>query len=263
MSGALYVVATPIGNLEDWTDRARRVIGEADLLLAEDTRHTRRLLNHYGIRVPLESYHDFNETARAGEVLERLQSGARIALVSDQGTPTVSDPGYRLIRLCRDEGVPVLPIPGPSAVTAALSVSGLPTNEFYFVGFLPARKEARRRRIEMLRTHSSTLVFYEAPHRLLASLADMAEILGNRTAFLAREMTKVYEEYLFGPISEIASRVKPRGEVVIAVEGSTGDSDPTESQIEIRDLPRPVLLREIARRLGVGRRELYEALYKK
>ena len=263
MPGVLYVVATPIGNLEDWTLRAQRVLGEVDLLLAEDTRHTPRLLDRYGIRVPLRSYHDFNEASRAEAILGKLRAGARVALVSDQGTPTISDPGYRLVRLCREEGIPVIPIPGPSAVIAALSVSGLPTDEFHFVGFLPSRKQARRRKIETLRNLGVTLVLYESPHRVEACLRDLSEILGDRLVSVAREMTKLHEEYVFGRVSEVGSRVRPKGEVVIVVEGASGIPEAGEPAPDLTGASRQELLKAIAGRLGVSRKALYDALYKK
>lgn len=261
MAGVLYVVATPIGNLGDWTERARDLLGEVDLVLAEDTRHTRRLLTHFGIRAPLESYHDFSEAGRARGVVERLRAGLKVALVSDQGTPTISDPGYRLVRLCRESGVPVIPIPGPSAIVAALSVSGLPTDAFRFIGFLPSRREARRRKLEALRTSRDTLVFFEAPHRLNTCLEDLSDILGDRMAFVAREMTKLHEQYLFGPVPEVRSAVHAKGEVVIVLEGA-GD-DVAEEAPDIGAMSRPDLLKLIARRLGVPRRALYDALFKK
>jgi 16S rRNA (cytidine1402-2'-O)-methyltransferase len=263
LPGTLYVVATPIGNLDDWSARGRSVVEGADLLLAEDTRETRSLLSRYGIRVKLESYHDFSERTRAASILERLQSGLRVALVSDRGTPTISDPGYRLVRMARDAGIPVIPVPGPSAAIAALSVSGLPTDEFYFTGFLPSRAEARRRRLESLARVRATLVFYEAPHRLDASLEDLEAAFGDRLVFLAREMTKVHEEYLLGRLSEMRGRFTARGEVVVVVEGRGEADEPGEPELDLGSNSRQELLTLLARRLGVNRRALYEALYKK
>ena len=263
MYGVLYVVATPIGNREDWSVRAQRVLGEVELLLCEDTRHTLKLLDRYGIRVALGSYHDFNEAERAQEVVRKLRAGARVALVSDQGTPAISDPGYRLVRLCRQESIPVIPVPGPSAAIAALSVSGLPTTEFHFVGFLPSRREARRRKLESLKRHTATLIFYEAPHRLEASLDDLADILGDRLAFVAREMTKVHEEYLFGRISEVRAGVRPRGEAVIVVSGAGAEAEEEGPGFDLAQASRQEVLRTIARRLGVSRKDLYDALYRK
>ena len=194
--GTLYIIATPIGNLDDVSRRAAELLGSADVILSEDTRHTSKLLQRYNIRRPMEAYHDFNEAAKAEALIDRLRSGQNIAIVSDAGTPTVSDPGYRLVRLCRQQEIPVIPIPGPCAAIAALSVSGLPTDEFWFVGFLPSRTEARRRKIESLKTIACTLVFYEAPRRVRSTLRDMCEILGDREVFVGREMTKLHEEYV-------------------------------------------------------------------
>ena len=188
--GILYLIATPIGNLDDFTHRAASVLGEVDVIICEDTRHTRKLLGRYDIRRPMEAYHDFNETDKAETLIERLTSGQTLALVSDAGTPTVSDPGYRLVRLCRQQNIPVIPIPGPSAAVTALSVSGLPTDEFLFAGFLPSRKEARRRRIESLKLVACTLVFYEAPRRIASTLKDMQEILGDREVFVGARNDK-------------------------------------------------------------------------
>jgi 16S rRNA (cytidine1402-2'-O)-methyltransferase len=264
MAGVLHVVATPLGNLGDWTRRAQEVLGAADLVLAEDTRHTRRLLTHFGIRAPLESYHDFSESGRVHQILERLRSGLKVALVSDRGTPTISDPGYRLVRLCRENDIPVLPIPGPSAIVAALSVSGLPTDAFRFVGFLPSRREARRRKLEALRAGRETLVFFEAPHRLDECLEDLSDILGDRVAFLAREMTKVHEEYLYGSVADIRAAVEAKGEVVIILEGAGASlSGGDEAAPDLGAMSRQELLKLIARRLGVPRRALYDALFKK
>ncbi len=260
--GKLYVIATPIGNLDDFTHRAASVLGEVDVVVCEDTRHTRKLLGRYNIRRPMEAYHDFNETDKAETLIERLTSGQKLALVSDAGTPTVSDPGYRLVRLCRQQNIPVIPIPGPSAAVTALSVSGLPTDEFLFAGFLPSRKEARRRRIESLKLVACTLVFYEAPRRIASTLKDMQEILGDREVFVGREMTKLHEEYVFGRLSEVARRTKQLGEAVIVLAGA----EKTESKPPVVDLEttsRQELLKIAAGRLGVTRKQLYEALYRK
>ena len=261
-SGILYVIATPIGNLDDFSKRAAALLQDVDVVICEDTRHTRGLLQRYDIRRPLEAYHDFNETPKAEALVERLRSGQNFALVSDAGTPTVSDPGYRLVRLCRQQHIPVIPIPGTSATIAALSVSGLPTDEFWFAGFLPSRKAARRRRIESLKAVACTLIFYEAPRRIRSALQDMQEILGDREVFVGREMTKLHEEYVFGKISEVADQIAERGEAVIVLQGA----EPTESAPDAVDLEatsRKELLKIAARRLGVSRKQLYEALYRK
>src|SRR5436305_1040481 len=176
----LFVVATPIGNLGDVSARALECLQSVDLIACEDTRHTSKLLNHFGIRKSMESYHDFNEEAKARILVSRIQEGLKVALVSDAGTPGVSDPGYRLVRACRENGVPVVAIPGANAAITALSASGLPSDEFLFVGFLPSKKHARREKLESLRGVSPTLIFYEAPHRIEEALTDILEILGDR-----------------------------------------------------------------------------------
>ncbi|HKS93662.1 MAG TPA: 16S rRNA (cytidine(1402)-2'-O)-methyltransferase [Gammaproteobacteria bacterium] len=225
-AGVLYVVATPIGNLEDLSPRAQRVMAEVQLIAAEDTRHTRALLAHFGLRTPLLALHDHNEAECTPRVLARLLAGESVALVSDAGTPLISDPGFTLVRAARTAGVTVSPIPGPSALIAALSVSGLPTDHFVFEGFLPARPAARRARLTELTAETRTLVFYEAVHRLRESLADMAQTLGaERAAVIARELTKVHETVSSGTLSELATRLvadaeAPRGEAVILVAGN-------------------------------------------
>ena len=218
----LYVVATPIGNLEDITLRALRVLREVDLIAAEDTRHTRKLLTRYEIDTPLTSYHDGNERTKAPALVKRLEAGENIALVSDAGTPTISDPGYHLVRAAAESGVSVTPVPGVSATTAALSVCGLATDRFVFQGFLPAKQGKRRETLRQLQDDDRTLVFYEAPHRIRESLADMHEILGDRAALVGRELTKVHEELLRGTLSQLAGEPDEtiqRGEFVIVVAG--------------------------------------------
>ena len=218
----LYVVATPIGNLEDITLRALRVLREVDLIAAEDTRHTRKLLERYDIRTPLTSYHEGNERTKAPVLVRRMEAGENIALVSDAGTPTISDPGYHLVRAAARKGLPVTPAPGVSATTAALSICGLATDRFVFQGFLPAKQGRRRETLRRLRDDDRTMVFYEAPHRIRQSLADMHEILGDRAALVGREMTKVHEELLRGTLSQLAAEsdeTAPRGEFVIVVAG--------------------------------------------
>ena len=216
--GCLYLVGTPIGNLEDITLRALRIFKEADQIACEDTRHTQKLLTHYDIHKPLVSYHEHNELTRAPELVMALEQGAKIALVSDAGMPLVSDPGHRLVALCLRHHIPVVPIPGPSALLASLSASGLPSEEFLFVGFLPARSGERRRALERLRIEDRTLILYEAPHRVAECVADALEILGDRPACLAREVTKLHEEFLRGKLSEIAASLEKRparGEITL------------------------------------------------
>ncbi len=227
--GCLYLVATPIGNLEDITLRALRILRESDQIACEDTRHTQKLLNHYEISKPLVSYHEHNEMTRAPELLIALEQGAKIALVSDAGMPLVSDPGYRLVTLCLRHKIPVVPIPGPSALLAALAASGLPNEEFLFVGFLPARSGERHRALERLRIEDRTIILYEAPHRVQECVADAVEVLGDRPACLAREVTKLHEEFLRGKLSEVlASLVErpARGEITLLI----GPADAAEAR---------------------------------
>ena len=261
--GRLYVVATPIGNLQDWTRRASSLLEVVDLILCEDTRWTTKLLTHYGIRTPTSSYHDFSESRRVPKIIERLLSGSDVALVTDAGTPTVSDPGYRLILACREQRIPVIPIPGPSAAIAALSVSGLPTDQFHFAGFLPPRQLQRRRAIEAFRDIRTTIVLFEAPRRLRATLEDLRELLGDRTVFIGREMTKVHETYLFGRITEVLEEVTEKGEAVIVLEGQTAGREKASESVDLSVLSRQELLKLAARRLGVSRKELWDALYRK
>jgi 16S rRNA (cytidine1402-2'-O)-methyltransferase len=204
-AGQLFLVATPIGNLEDITLRALRILQEVDLIACEDTRRAQKLLNHYDIRKPLVSYHEHNEITRAPELVIELERGARIALVSDAGMPLISDPGHRLVSLCIRHQIPVVPVPGASALVAALAASGLSTDEFLFVGFLPARAGERLRALERLMIEKRTLILYEAPHRLAATLRDTAALLGDRPACIAREVSKVHEEFRRGSLSVLAA----------------------------------------------------------
>jgi len=224
--GTLYVVATPIGNLEDVSQRALAVLGQVDAIAAEDTRRTGRLLAHYGIEKPLRSYYDAVEQRRSPELVAELRAGRNLALVSDAGTPLLSDPGYRLVRAALDAGIDVVPIPGASAATALLSVSGLPTDRFVFEGFLPAREGRRRKRLEALRGEPRTIVFYESPHHIERTLAEIQEILGDREVVVGRELTKVFEEILRGRISEILRSIadkRPRGEYTIVIGGEPAE----------------------------------------
>src|SRR5881392_1217941 len=205
--GCLYLVGTPIGNLEDITLRALRILKEVAQVACEDTRHTQKLLTHYDIHKPLVSYHEHNELTRAPELVVALERGAKIALVTDAGMPLVSDPGHRLVTLCLRHHIPVVPIPGPSALLASLSASGLPSEEFLFVGFLPARDRKSTRALERLRIEDRTIIFYEAPHRIEETLVDAREILGDRPACLAREVTKIHEEFRRGTLSELMASV--------------------------------------------------------
>jgi 16S rRNA (cytidine1402-2'-O)-methyltransferase len=222
--GALYIVSTPIGNREDITLRALRILKEADLIAAEDTRHTGLLLRHFGIQTPLTSYFEGNELKKKEFILSRLKQGRSIALVSDAGTPGISDPGFRLIQTAIENQISVVPIPGPSAVIAALSVSGLPTDAFLFKGFLPHKTKKRRDLLKQLEEVRETLVFYESPHRLSETLNDILETLGDREMVLTRELTKVYEEVLRGKVSEIKNQIgerKLKGEMTLVISGKT------------------------------------------
>jgi 16S rRNA (cytidine1402-2'-O)-methyltransferase len=223
MAGTLYVVATPIGNLEDVSERALRTLREVDVIAAEDTRRTGRLLQHFGISKPMTSYHDAAERRKAPELVRELESGRSIALVSDAGTPLLSDPGYRLVRAALDAGVAVVPIPGASAVTALLSVSGLAVDRFVFEGFLPPKEGKRRKRLEALEGEPRTILLYESPHHIARTLAEIEEILGDREIAVGRELTKVFEEILRGRVSEVRTSVssrEPRGEYTIAIAGA-------------------------------------------
>jgi 16S rRNA (cytidine1402-2'-O)-methyltransferase len=223
--GVLYVVATPIGNLQDVTVRALDTLKRVARIAAEDTRHSRKLLAHYGIDTPMTALHEHNEREVTGTLLEVLRSGADLALISDAGTPLISDPGFYLVRAVRQAGMNVVPVPGPSACIAALSASGLPTDRFVFEGFLPSREHARRQRLETLRDEPRTLVFYESSHRIADCLADMAEVLGaERAAVVARELTKTFETIRAGALSELLDWLlgdarQQRGEFVIMVHG--------------------------------------------
>ena len=224
IKGTLYIVSTPIGNLEDITLRALRILKEVDLIAAEDTRHTGLLLRHFGIQKPLTSYFEGNELKKREWILSRLKQGDRIALVSDAGTPGISDPGFRLIQMVIENQIPIIPIPGPSAVIAALSVSGLPTDAFLFKGFLPHKSKKRRDLLKQLEETKETLIFYESPHRLTETLKDILDILGDREIVLTRELTKIYEEVLRGKVSEIQNQLaerKLKGEITLVISGKT------------------------------------------
>jgi 16S rRNA (cytidine1402-2'-O)-methyltransferase len=271
--GTLFLVATPVGNLEDVTLRALRVLGEADLIACEDTRQTRKLLDRHSIHRPLVSYHEHNERERSIELIGRLEQGATVALVSDAGTPLVSDPGRDLVRLCIERQIPVVPIPGPSAFVAALAASGLNVDEFLFVGFLPARVGERRRRLSELAPERRTIVMYEAPHRLSQTLADALELLGDRPAVVARELTKVHEEFVRSRLSDLAvtfQRTPPRGEITLLIaapepamrESAAAGVSLAErvEELEREGLDRKSALKQAARERGIPKREAYRQL---
>ena len=240
MPGTLYIVATPIGNLEDMTFRAVRILREADLIAAEDTRHSRKLLSHFGISRPLTSYFDHNAQLKGEAILHRLRGGENVALITDAGTPCISDPGYQLVRDAVAEGIVVVPVPGASAAVTALSASGLPTDAFLFAGFLPNRQGKRRERLAELGGRREVIIFYESPNRLAASLVDMRELLGERHVVIARELTKVYEEFLRGALTDVLATVQGReqvrGEVVILVAPPAEDTalQPVDSEELLR-----------------------------
>jgi 16S rRNA (cytidine1402-2'-O)-methyltransferase len=231
--GILYIVSTPIGNREDITLRALRILKEVDLIAAEDTRHTLLLLKHFGIQTPLTSYFEGNELRKKEFLLSRLKQSSQIALVSDAGTPGISDPGFRLIRTAIENQISIVPIPGPSAVIAALSVSGLPTDSFLFKGFLPHKSKKRKDLLETLREVRETLIFYESPHRMVESLDDILNVLGDRKIVLTRELTKIYEETLRGKVSEVKAQIgerKLKGEITLVISGKTRKK--TDEEIE-------------------------------
>lgn len=266
--GMLYIVATPIGNLEDITLRAIRVLKEADVIAAEDTRHTQKLLTRHDIRTPLTSYHDHNKEEKAPVLLSRMLEGKSVALVSDAGTPGISDPGYFLINLAVDQDIAVVPIPGATAAIAALSISGLPTDSFVFEGFLPSRQTARRKRLEELKAEKRTLLFYEAPHRIMNSLEDMAAVLGDRKAVVTRELTKVHEEAIRGTLSQILDRLRrgsQKGEFTVIVHGAV--ERPADQNIDTKEYLRNLMLHRgltkkeavaaTAEELGLPKKEVY------
>ena len=268
MAGVLYVVATPIGNLEDISLRALRILKEVDLIAAEDTRHTRVLLSHYDIRAQLTSYHEHNERTQAPRLVERLQRGESIALVSDAGTPAISDPGFRLLVEALRAGIRVTPVPGPSAAATVLSASGLPTDRFVFEGFLRSKAQERASQLNALRNETRTLVFYEAPHRLKESLSDMRRIFGNREIVIGREVSKVHEEFLRGTIEAVMAQLADRevkGELTIVVEGASGPTEVSQEEVEteIRRLVDEGLgVKQISEILGarfqISKRDVYQ-----
>jgi 16S rRNA (cytidine1402-2'-O)-methyltransferase len=274
MAGTLYLVGTPIGNLGDLTDRARATLGEADVVAAEDTRRTGTLLRRLGIRAPeLVSFFEGNERDRAGELLGALRGGRDVALVTDAGMPSVSDPGFRLVRACAEEGIDVRVVPGPSAAVAALVVSGLPTDRFAFEGFLPRRAEERRERLRTLAEDPRTIVLFESPRRVAATLEEVVEVLGDRRVAMARELTKVHEEVVRGTAAEVLAEVRRRGElkgeVALVVEGAAGapaSGPPMERLVaEARELAAGGMRKreaaaEVARRHGASANAIYREL---
>jgi 16S rRNA (cytidine1402-2'-O)-methyltransferase len=270
--GTLYVVATPIGNLEDITYRAVRVLKEADLIACEDTRHTAKLLHHYGIDKPTVSYHEHNEAVRAEELVAKLTAGLNVAQVSDAGMPGISDPGYRVIKLAIERGVQVVPIPGASAVVTALAASGVPTDSFQFLGFLPAKSGQRRTMLESLRNAAQTTVVYEAPHRIAETIKDIVELLGaERPVVLARELTKMHEEFIRGSAAEVLQRVQQhelKGEMTLLIGKGAGEARAAAKDIARRlaeimqeqKLDENAALKVVAKEQGISKSEAYREL---
>jgi len=276
-AGSLLVAATPIGNLEDITFRALRALREADVIAAEDTRQTLRLLNHFDIKKPLVSCHDMNEHEKANQLVRRMQEGQRMVLVSDAGTPGISDPGEILIRTAIAAGVPVSMAPGPAAAVMAVVLSGLPTERFCFEGFLPSAHKDRIRRLEALKAETRTMVFYESPHRLRASLSDLFGTLGDRRCALARELTKLHEEVQRGTLSQLVAcygEREPRGEYAVVVEGEAADTLRQAEQADWSRMPvaahvalyessgmdRMAAMKQAAKDRGLSKRDVYQAL---
>jgi len=270
VTGILYIVATPIGNLEDITLRALRVLREVDWIACEDTRQTRKLLEHFGVSKPMMSYYDHNESARAAELVERLQTGVSVALVSDAGTPLISDPGYRLVQAAIAAAIPVVPIPGASAAVSALSAAGLPTDAFRFCGFLPPKSTQRRKVLEQFKSETATLIFYETPHRILEALEDVEAVMGVRPVVVARELTKLHEEFLRGPAAEVranlGSRPSVKGEITLLI-GKTdevqADDTPLEEAVraaEQQGMPRMEAIKHVAKQRGLAKREVYRLI---
>lgn len=275
MPGTLYLVATPIGNLSDITHRALETLGRVHLIACEDTRHTRKLLQHYGIGSKTISYHEHNEAERAAELLELLKEGKDVAVVSDAGTPAINDPGFKLLRLAIESNVPVVSVPGPSALVTALVSSGLATDQFFFAGFLPSRSNARRTRLTELRSVPATLIFYESPHRIAAALRDAYETLGERDAVVARELTKLHEEIRRGRLSQLAKHYAGdetvRGEIVLLIdrkELTDGTQKPITAcslsdlveRFENDGMDHRTALKKAARELNLSRAEAYRRL---
>jgi len=273
--GCLYLVGTPIGNLEDITLRALRTLKEVDLIACEDTRLTQKLLNHYDIHTPTVSYHEHNEMVRAPELVLELEQGMKVALVADAGMPAISDPGHHLISLALRHGIPVVPVPGASAFVAALVASGLPTDAFRFIGFLPARRTARRKALKQLSANTDTLILFEAPHRVRETLHDLLDLLGDRQVVVAREVTKVHEEFLRGRLSQLLTQLKERevkGELTLLVAPPEKEKKRPGRRLRAqisqrvaqlqrqRNLNLKAALKIVARELGLSRDEVYRRL---
>ncbi|HEV8591712.1 MAG TPA: 16S rRNA (cytidine(1402)-2'-O)-methyltransferase [Pyrinomonadaceae bacterium] len=273
MSGTLYLVATPIGNLSDMSSRAIETLRSVDLIACEDTRHTRKLLTHFDISNKLVSYHEHNETERATEIVKLLSDGKSVAIVSDAGTPGISDPSFVVVQLAREVGFPVVSIPGPVAFVNAVVASGLPTDSIFFASFLPSRVGDRRRRLEEVRNIPATLVFYESPHRLVKSLGDCLAVLGDRKAAIARELTKLHEEIIGGTLSQLVEKLSSaslKGEFVVVIDrtGDEADRKSTERpdlitrylELEAEGLDHKAALKRAAKEFGIGKSEAYRII---
>jgi 16S rRNA (cytidine1402-2'-O)-methyltransferase len=271
LAPGLYLVATPIGNLEDITLRALRVLKHADLIACEDTRQTQKLLNHFAIETRTISYHEHNEASRANELIEKLAGRQRVAIVSDAGMPGISDPGFRLVSLAIERGIPVVPIPGPAAFVSALVASGLPVDSFCFRGFLSAKSGARRRELEQIRDSKQTIAFYEAPHRIRETMEDIPAVLGpERRIVIARELTKVHEEFLRGTAAEVLQTLRRRDEVkgeITLLIGPAAESAATATELSVRDRVEQIIreekldqkdaLKKVAKERGISKSEAY------
>lgn len=277
MAGTLYLCATPIGNLEDMTFRCVRILKEVDLIAAEDTRNSIRLLNHFEIKTPMTSYHEYNKIEKGRKLVEKLREGTDIALITDAGTPGISDPGEELVRMCREEGIPVTAVPGAAACVTALTISGLPTRRFAFEAFLPTEKKERQQILEELKQETRTIVLYEAPHRLVKTLRLLLETLGDRQVRVCRELTKkhetVYENTLSGAVSYYEEQ-EPKGECVLVIAGKSREEILREEQMQWEEMTleehmekylsegmdRKEAMKQVAKDRGIGKREVYRAL---
>lgn len=271
MVGTLFLVATPIGNLEDITLRAIRILKEVDFIAAEDTRHSLKLLNHLGISKPLISYYKQKEASKSSYLVDELLSGKNIALISDAGTPVISDPGETVVSLAIENGIPVVPVPGPCAIISALIASGISANSFSFFGFLPVSKKEKFEKLESIKNYETTLVFYEAPHKLTATLEAMLEVLGDRSIVLCRELTKVHEEFIRGKLSDVLTMLsEPKGEFVLIVEGNLHKKEENIAILnnlsleehykfyENQGFSKKEIIKKVARDRGVAKNEIYQ-----
>jgi len=271
-SGTLYVVATPVGNLEDITFRAVKVLGQVDLIAAEDTRHSKKLLSHYDIRTKLVSCHEHNEANKAPQIISHLKNGLDIALICDAGTPTISDPGYKLVTAVAKEEIRVIPIPGCSAAIAGLSISGLPTDSFLFLGFLPKKQQKQRHALEAVKNQTPTLIFYESPRRIKTLIGNMLSILGDRKACLAREITKIHEEYIRGNLSEVLQKLDKKesikGECSLFIQGQLEQKSIDDQQLEKIILERlsteglgtSGLAKQLSKEFNLSKKQVYDTI---